>query len=65
MEHVSEQSYIKQTLVKNSDQGSSQPAVIYKHDTSAQVCIASRVFPRPFTHGGTSAGGQSVNGGDS
>ena len=22
-----------------------------------------RVFPRPFTHGGTSAGGQSVNGG--
>ena len=21
-----------------------------------------RVFPRPFTHGGTSAGGQSVNG---
>ena len=23
----------------------------------------SRVFPRPFTHGGTSAGGQSPNGG--
>ena len=23
-----------------------------------------RVFPRPFTHGGISAGGQSVNGGD-
>ena len=23
----------------------------------------SRVFPRPFTYGGTSAGGQSVNGG--
>ena len=23
----------------------------------------SRVFPRPFTHGGLSAGGQSVNGG--
>ena len=22
-----------------------------------------RVFPRPFRHGGTSAGGQSVNGG--
>ena len=22
-----------------------------------------RVFPRPFTHGGTSAGGQSVHGG--
>ena len=25
--------------------------------------MTSRVFPRPFTHGGTSAGGQSVNGG--
>ena len=23
-----------------------------------------RVFPRPFTHGGTSAGGQRVNGGE-
>ena len=25
--------------------------------------INLRVFPRPFTHGGTSAGGQIVNGG--
>ena len=27
--------------------------------------LGYRVFPRPFIHGGTSAGGQSVNGGDS
>ena len=34
-----------------------------------RLCVAVdfkslyKVFPRPFTHGGTSAGGQSVNGG--
>ena len=27
------------------------------------TCEQGRVFPRSFTHGGTSVGGQSVNGG--
>ena len=39
-----------------------------RHDCSNGVNTAltrpGRVFPRPFTHGGTSAGGQSVNGGE-